>query len=347
MATSSIKISQLAAISSITNADFFPIDQSSSLTTYRGTVSQLGTLFATGSRTGSHTGSFLGVGTAPQFVGTASYALTASFINSSSYALSASYAPTSNINGTGVVNYLPNWVTTTTLGSSYIYYTGSRTSYRVDGQNWIVQNNSGQAFLVVNSAGINSNLYLESANSASDSWAIVVGTSGSGADRGVIEWNTYSGSNNLASKQGTTTSDGIVKTLTVRSNGYYFWPNIGADSISRDGTVSISYDPTSAFNTSSKLLLNIYSGSSASFPQTNHIRKAIEVTYGSGSSYSTTFCVSSSGFVYASGYNVISSSGYTYTGSIASGSFAVIEDAGNVFLFARSANGRLRSASLA
>ena len=62
MPTTSIKISQLDPIASLTGSDFFPIDQSSSIKTYRASLTQLQNLFSTGSFTGSFTGSILGIG---------------------------------------------------------------------------------------------------------------------------------------------------------------------------------------------------------------------------------------------------------------------------------------------
>ena len=127
MPTTSIKISQLDPIASLTGSDFFPIDQSSSIKTYRASLTQLQNLFSTGSFTGSVIGTIVGTGTSPQFVGTSSWAISSSrsisssysdFSNSSSYALSssrattASYALNSNagdLSGGGTLNYIPLW----------------------------------------------------------------------------------------------------------------------------------------------------------------------------------------------------------------------------------------------
>ena len=105
MPTTSIKISQLDPIASLTGSDFFPIDQSSSIKTYRASLTQLQNLFSTGSFTGSVIGTIVGTGTSPQFVGTSSWAnnalssnssISGAFSNSSSYALSSSNALTAS-----------------------------------------------------------------------------------------------------------------------------------------------------------------------------------------------------------------------------------------------------------
>jgi len=191
---------------------------------------------------------------------------------------------------------------------------------------------------------------LRSATTSSDAHIFVVGADGGmpGTDsRGVFDWSSFSGSNNLASRQGNDPvgdGSGQTRLLRIKSNGWYFWPLYGAQTISRDGTFNIGVD-SGTENHDTRLKIFVYSGSSVSNPVVNHIRKAIEVTYGSGSE-ATTFCVSSSGQVYSTGYNVISSSNFAYTSSLSSGSFAVIENNGVMYLFARSANGTLRSASL-
>lgn len=347
---SNIKISQLNAYptSILDVTDFFPIDQSSSLTTYRATLQQLRTTLFTGSLYGTSswatnalTASFLPVNT---------YQITSSWAQSASVALTASYAAnvlTNGITGSGTINYLPIWTGNTSLGNSNIYYTASRNAYKIDNTNLIV-NTGAQSFIVCRSGGTNSNLLLESAYSASDAWIFAVGTGNFSGDtsRGILDFSTYSGSNQLISKQPNDPDGyGTIRSLRIASNGFYFWPLGGAQSVSRDGTFNIGVD-SGIYNTSTRLLIDVYSGSSVSNPQTYHLQKAIEVRYGS-SSLNTTFCVSSSGYVYSTGYNVISSSNYAYTSSLASGSFAVLEDNGVMFLFARSANGRLRSASLA
>ena len=105
MPTTSIKISQLDSITSLTGNDFFPINQNSSIKTYRASLTQLQNLFSTGSFTGSVIGTIVGTGTSPQFVGTSSWAISSSrsisssysdFSNSSSYALSSSRATTAS-----------------------------------------------------------------------------------------------------------------------------------------------------------------------------------------------------------------------------------------------------------
>ena len=376
MPTTSIKISQLDPIASLTGSDFFPIDQSSSIKTYRASLSQLQNLFSTGSFTGSLIGRITGTGTSPQFVGTSSWAISSSrsisssysdFSNSSSYALSSSNALTASyalnssagtLFGAGTTNYIPIWTNSTTLGSTNAFY--AETGYFTSTQDLKIQKanpalfvtGSGLGYVAVR-AEYNSSLFLQSAQSASqDVWTMIVSADGANAAPGVpydirgrLDLTTISGSSQFISKQVTGESTPITYVLSTRSNGLYYWPQPGAQSLSRDGTVNIGVD-TANPNTDTRLKIQVFSGSNASNPQTYHLSKAIEVTYGS-SSLTTTFCVSSSGQVYSTGYNVISSSNFAYTSSLKSGSFAVIEDNSIMFLFARSANGTLRSASLA
>jgi len=377
MPTTSIKISQLDPITSLTGSDFFPIDQSSSIKTYRASLTQLQDLFSTGSFTGSLTGRITGTGTSPQFVGTSSWAISSSrsisssysdFSNSSSYALSssnaltASYALNSNagdLSGVGSLNFIPIWSgSNKTLGISNIYYGTPLVGYPgyVSTENFYIQKDTPILYVTGSSQGsvqvissYTSALKLGSATTSSDAHVFVVGADGGmpGTDnRGLFDWSSYSGSNNLASRQGNDpTGDGQTRLLRIKSNGWYFWPLYGVQSISRDGTFNIGVD-SGTENHDTRLKIFVFSGSSVSNPVVNHIRKAIEVTYGSGSE-ATTFCVSSSGQVYSTGYNVISSSNFAYTSSLTSGSFAVLENNGAMYLFARSANGTLRSASLA
>ncbi len=328
MPTTSIKISQLDPIASLTGSDFFPIDQSSSIKTYRASLTQLQDLFSTGSFTGSLTGRITGTGTSPQFVGTSSWAISSSrsisssysdFSNSSSYALSssnaltASYALNSNagdLSGVGSLNFIPIWSgSNKTLGISNIYYGTPLVGYPgyVSTENFYIQKDtpilyvtgSGQGSVQVISS-YNSALKLGSATTSSDAHVFVVGADGGmpGTDnRGLFDWSSYSGSNNLASRQGNDpTGDGQTRLLRIKSNGWYFWPLYGVQSISRDGTFNIGVD-SGTENHDTRLKIFVFSGSSVSNPVVNHIRKAIEVTYGSGSE-ATTFCVSSSGKTY-------------------------------------------------
>jgi hypothetical protein len=366
MPTTSIKISQLDTIASLTGSDFFPIDQSSSIKTYRASLTQLQNLFSTGSFTGSFKG---------DLNGTSSWTISSSrsissshsnFSNSSSYALSssnaltASYALNSNAGtlfGVGIANYIPIWTNSTTLGSTNDFY--SETGYFTSTRDLKIQK-AGPALFVTGSglgyvavrAEYNSSLMLQSAQSSSqDVWSMIVSADGANAAPGVpydirgrLDLTSISSSTQFTSKQVTGEATPITYVLSTRSNGLYYWPLPGAQSLSRDGTVNIGVD-TANPNTDTRLKIQVFSGSNASNPQTYHLGKAIEVTYGS-SSLNTTFCVSSSGQVYSTGYNVISSSNFAYTSSLSSGSFAVIENNGVMYLFARSANGTLRSASL-
>ena len=327
MPTTSIKISQLDPIASLTGSDFFPIDQSSSIKTYRASLTQLQNLFSTGSFTGSLTGRITGTGTSPQFVGTSSWAISSSraisssysdFSTSSSYALSssrattASYALNSNagdLSGAGTTNYVPIWTGNKTLGDSTIYYGTPIVGYpgNVSTSDFYIQKNtpfiyitgSGQGSLSIVSS-YNSTLALGSATTSSDAHLLVVGADGgmpSTDARGVFDWTSLSGSNNLASRQSNDPGNGIVRLLRIKSNGWYFWPLYGVQSISRDGTVNIGID-SGTENHDTRLKIFVFSGSSVSNPVVSHLGKAIEVTYGSGSSNPITFCVSSSGKTY-------------------------------------------------
>jgi hypothetical protein len=279
---------------------------------------------------------------------------------SSSNAVTASYALNSSAGtlfGAGIANYIPIWTNSTTLGSTNDFY--AETGYFTSTRDLKIQKSNPALFVTGSNGGYvavraeyNSSLMLQSAQSSSgDSWALIVNADGANSApgtpydiRGTIDLVSYSGSSQFVSKQVTGESTPVSYVMSSRSNGLYFWPQKGAQSLSRDGTFNIGASP-STINTSSRFTIEVFSGSSASNPQTYHLHKAIEVTYGS-SSLTTTFCVSSSGQVYSTGYNVISSSNFAYTSSLSSGSFAVIENNGVMYLFARSANGTLRSASL-
>lgn len=326
MPTTSIKISQLDPITSLTGSDFFPIDQSSSIKTYRASLTQLQDLFSTGSFTGSLTGRITGTGTSPQFVGTSSWAISSSrsisssysdFSNSSSYALTASYAlnsSTGTLFGGGTTNYIPIWTNSTTLGSTNAFYVETSPNYFTSTQDLKIQKSNPALFVTGSNGGYvavraeyNSSLMLQSAQSSSgDSWALIVNADGANSApgtpydiRGTIDLVSYSGSSQFVSKQVTGESTPVSYVMSSRSNGLYFWPQKGAQSLSRDGTFNIGASP-STINTSSRFTIEVFSGSSASNPQTYHLSKAIEVRYGS-SSLTTTFCVSSSGATYVGG----------------------------------------------
>ena len=169
MPTTSVKISQLDPIVSLTDSDFFPINQSSSIKTYRASLIQLQNLFSTGSFTGSLTGRITGTGTSPQFVGTSSWAISSSisisssnsnFSNSSSYALSSSRATTASyslnantgdLSGTGITNYIPLWTGNKTLGSTSDFY--SETGYFTSTRDLKIQKASPALFITGSGLG--------------------------------------------------------------------------------------------------------------------------------------------------------------------------------------------------
>ena len=346
MPTTSIKISQLDPIASLTGSDFFPIDQSSSIKTYRASLTQLQNLFSTGSFTGSFTGSILGTGTSPQFVGTSSWAISSSrsisssysdFSNSSSYALSSSRATTASyalnssagtLFGGGITNYIPIWTNSTTLGSTNAFYVETSPNYFTSTQDLKIQKSTPALFVTGSGGGYvavraeyNSSLMLQSAQSASqDNWSIIVNADGANNVfgpydiRGRLDLTSISASSQFFSKQVTGETTSTTYVLSTRSNGLYYWPLPGAQSLSRDGTFNIGVDIANQ-NTESRFKIQVFSGSSASNPQTYHIKKAIEVTYGSGSTINTTFCVSSSGQVIATGYSGSNFNAVSFYGS--------------------------------
>ena len=344
MPTTSIKISQLDPIASLTGSDFFPIDQSSSIKTYRASLTQLQNLFSTGSFTGSLIGRITGTGTSPQFIGTSSWAISSSrsisssysdFSNSSSYALSSSNAVTASyalnssagtLFGAGIANYIPIWTNSTTLGSTNDFY--AETGYFTSTRDLKIQKASPALFVTGSGLGYvavraeyNSSLMLQSAQSSSqDNWSLIVNADGANNVfgpydiRGRFDITTVSASSQFFSKQVTGETTSTTYVLSTRSNGLYYWPLPGAQSLSRDGTFNIGVDIANQ-NTESRFKIQVFSGSSASNPQTYHIKKAIEVTYGSGSTLNTTFCVSSSGQVIATGYSGSNFNAVSFYGS--------------------------------
>lgn len=323
MSTTSIKISQLNVYpTTITGSDYIPLNRSSSLTTYRAAVSQLQTFLSTGSYSGSFIGTLTGTSSVALIAVTASY-VTASNIAgsvvSSSYALTASYAKNSAtvLNGAGTVNYIPVWDGNIVLGNSDIYYSGISSSYTIDNANLEITVTS--SFIDVRSTN-SSSIMLRGNTSRDDGWKLSVNTKYSATSsldttRGILDLITYSGSNNLASIQPVNlgNSNEIVTLRTV-SNGFYFWPLYTTQSVCRDGTLNVGVDSASTLNTESRVRIDVFSGSNASNPKVNHLGKAIEVRYGS-SSMITTFAVSSSGQVVASGYSGSSSGEVAFYGS--------------------------------
>ncbi len=322
--STSVKISELNSfVGTITSSDYFPVNKSSSLTTYRAPISSLQSFLSTGSFTGSFIGSLTGTAS------WANNALTASFVTASrvsgtvtsaSYALSASYAQNAGgLSGTGTAQYFAKWNSANSLTDASMYYSSvsssniSTDNFQVYGTNKYlrVYGNAQPAIQV--SSTFNSTLILDSLTTASDGMAFVVGTDGyyytygnplsASWGRGSFELISYTGSNNWTFGGKDYTADnlgyGILRVMRLRSNGFYFWPLAGVQSISKDGTFNIGVD-SGAENHESRLMIQIYSGSSAS-PTVDHLHKAIEVYYGSGSTNNVTFCVSSSGKTYMGG----------------------------------------------
>jgi hypothetical protein len=319
--STSVKISELNSfVGTITSSDYFPVNKSSSLTTYRAPISSLQSFLSTG----SFTGSFIGT-----LTGTASWAnnaLTASFVtgsrvvgtvNSASYALSASYAQNAGgLSGTGTAQYFAKWNSANSLTDASMYYSSvsssniSTDNFQVYGTNKYLRVYGNAQPAIQISSTFNSTLILDSLTTASDGMAFVVGSDGyyytfgnplsASWGRGSFEWISYTGSNNWTFGGKDYTADnlgyGILRVMRLRSNGFYFWPLAGVQSISKDGTFNIGVD-SGTENHETRLMIQVYSGSSAS-PTVDHLHKAIEVYYGSGSVNNVTFCVSSSGKTY-------------------------------------------------
>jgi hypothetical protein len=192
---------------------------------------------------------------------------------------------------------------------------------------------------------------LQSAQSASqDGWTMIVSADGANAApgnsydiRGRLDLTSISASTQFFSKQVTGETTSTTYVLSTRSNGLYYWPLPGAQSLSRDGTFNIGVDIANQ-NTESRFKIQVFSGSSASNPQTYHIKKAIEVTYGSGSTINTTVCVSSSGQVIATGYsgsnfNAVSFYGSaSYSNNALSSSYALTSSNSNTSSYALTAS---------
>jgi hypothetical protein len=320
---STIKISELNTFpSALTTADFFPIDKSSSLLTYRATLGQLQSLLSTGSFSGSLIGTLTGTASWANNAISSSYTLTSSYANnsiSSSYAVTASYISGSGglLSGTGTAQYFTKWSNTNVLTDADFYYDTNITS-NVSSKNILIYKNtpqlivtgSGQSFASVIST-FNSSLVLGSATTASDAVVITCGADGNhysspGWGRGGIELSSYTSSNNFTwggkDYSGDNLQYGQVRLLRIRSNGWYFWPLTGVQSVSRDGTFNIGVD-SGEENHETRLKIAVFSGSSAAPQTVDHLQKAIEVSYGSGSAaaWPVTFCVSSSGKTYVGG----------------------------------------------
>lgn len=313
MANPTIKISQLNSFpSNLLGEDFFPIDKSSSLLTYKATLSQLASYVSTGSFSGSFRGTLTGTAS---YATTASYVLGASIsgsVISASYALTASYISSSgnSLSGSGTIGYLPIWASNNGLGNSPLYYNSLNDIYTASNAGFLLSKPSGQSYFIVE-GGYNGNVVIRSQFSSSDSWTLLTyGDSAGDPSRGSFELNSFTASNQFSGKQ-PSGSTPVVKAVQIVSNGIYLWPNSQIQSVSSDATVTIGAGyvnliSASTLNTSSRLRIFVYSGSNASNPQINHLSRAIEVLYGSGSDttgYNVTFGVSSSGQVVGSGFS--------------------------------------------
>lgn len=335
-----IKISQLNSFTgSLSAVDYFPVNHSSSVDTFRATLLQLRNYISTGSisgsvngnLTGSVTGSLTGTASFSNNSISASYALTSSFATTASFARNVS----GSVNGSGTTNYYGMWKGTSLIQDGFHYY-DSLLNYNVSSKNFqinkttpiMLMTGSGQAVLYVK-GDFNSSMFLQSAATSSDAWIFVAGADGgmpSSDSRGFFDLISYSSSNNFSSKTPISSSAsypiGLVYAMRIKSNGFYFWP-LGHP-LSLDGTFNVGVDSGTVNNTS-RVMIDVYSGSSASAPQIFHLPSAITVRYGSGSagSWPTTFCVSSSGNVVAAGQiklgKNITHTSETYVGLATSG----------------------------
>jgi hypothetical protein len=204
---------------------------------------------------------------------------------------------------------LPRWITNTGLGNSPLYYNSINDVYTSSVTGFLISK-AGQSYSIIE-GGYNGNLVIRSQFSSSDSWVLLTyGDSAGDSNRGSFELNSFTSSNQFTAKQPSGSSP-VVKAMQIVSNGIYLWPLSQIQSLSNDGTVTIGAGyvnlvSASSLNTSSRLKIYVYSGSSASNPQINHLSRAIEVLYGSGSDisgYNVTFGVSSSGHVVGSGFS--------------------------------------------
>lgn len=106
----SIKISELSPISNIAFEDFFPLDKSSSLTTYRANFSVLNGLM-------SSSGSVLSASWASSSI-SSSYSFTASYLVSASYAFTASYVRSASFSNASLISISSSWASSS-VSSSY------------------------------------------------------------------------------------------------------------------------------------------------------------------------------------------------------------------------------------
>lgn len=299
MATTSIKISELTAIPSIDDTDYFPINKVTSPTTYYSSISSLKTELSSG----SFTGSFLGTGSSPQFIGTGSWAISSSNARTSSYAitssnsLTSSYAITSSraltasyllgspgtTSGTGTVDYVPIWATTTSLGDSDVYRisaTGGY-SYIYESSDIILRNGrltlSGSStrpaalrvqqynysnpalsdgYISLHGLG-KATVYLENYNRATaypnnDTVAIQLTNSGS------LTMYMTSGSTQLSPLSGGYDADEYYFLKNIR-NDMYFFPHPGASTPARDAKIGIGIDaPTAGYTVTSSLKARLH-----------------------------------------------------------------------------------------
>ena len=269
---------------------------------------------ASGSFSGSHYGSLISKNTK------ASGSFSGSFYGSATFTLTSSYLKQTLVDKTNTIGYYNG----TKLASSYIFQeqttqgqfnlTLSSSLPQTQTNLFIVNKNTGP----YSTAGV----YFENKNRNKiypnvDSWYLYSTQSGS------LEFSMPTGSyqiKNAGITSRTKNTAGSTIPLKQIRNGFYFWPYVNNESISRDGAIGIGVQPPNEPTGSAdkylaaKLHIRMFSGSGAQLTAGNWVGStptgvnqstandvAILVQYGSGSALTKTFFVSGSGKSYMGG----------------------------------------------
>ena len=288
---------------------------------------------ASGSFSGSHYGSLISKNTkasgsfSGSFYGSliskntkASGSFSGSFYGSATFTLTSSYLKQTLVDKTNTIGYYNG----TKLASSYIFQeqttqgqfnlTLSSSLPQTQTNLFIVNKNTGP----YSTAGV----YFENKNRNKiypnvDSWYLYSTQSGS------LEFSMPTGSyqiKNAGITSRTKNTAGSTIPLKQIRNGFYFWPYVNNESISRDGAIGIGVQPPNEPTGSAdkylaaKLHIRMFSGSGAQLTAGNWVGStptgvnqltandvAILVQYGSGSALRKTFFVSGSGTSYMAG----------------------------------------------
>jgi hypothetical protein len=336
---SDTKISELPLISQITGSDFFPLNQSSSLTTYRGTVTQLRNYIASGSFSGSFSGSNFG-----SLLGTASFATSASHANTSvtsttsvsaSVAISASYAANSQnaLTGNGTAGYIAKYATSTGLNPSSLvnaYNAGGlefNRTYLYSTETLVIEKPFDGIRLLTESGSGNQALIFTTITSSGDrltsskwDYMAVVGFDGGFNLFNPVTSKQYSGLN----VKTTGSSTGIYP-LIQRGNTLCFWPYIQTSTAYVDGRVGIGAQPRETpeaenSNPGIRARLHLTTLSQSSLPpgltgsnsRENIPAIIVEQYRGNSNSSLDVFCISGSGNVDINGRVILSQGSVTY-----------------------------------